>query len=354
MSAWLERIWYPAAPPGLPARLALGPLTLASWVFRAGASLRATAYRRRLFKVHRVSGTFVVSIGNLNVGGMGKTPVVIYLAQLCARRGKKVAVVTRGYGRRARGEMVLQPGTASSAEAVGDEPLLISQRCPTATVFVGADRVRLVERARDEAKANIVLVDDGMQHRRLARDLELVVIDEAAGFGNGHQLPRGPLREAFSALRRADLLWLQRSEVANLPKLPSDIPQVHALHALASAIAPDRSVHPISAIAAQKLFVFSGIARPRGLLENWRRLGLRVQGARFFADHHSFAPRELARLEAEARAAGASILATTEKDQVRLPQGFPAWALRLEVEVIQGMSPLLQALGFSTDGNRQG
>ena len=353
MSEWLERIWYPTAPPGFPARLALGPLTLASWVFRAGASLRAAAYRRHLFPVHKVSGTLVASIGNLNVGGMGKTPVVIYLAQLCSLRGKKVAVVTRGYGRRVYGEVVLKPGTTFSAEAVGDEPLLISQRCPTVTVFVGSDRVRLVERARDESEAKIVLVDDGMQHHRLARDLELVVIDQAAGFGNGHQLPRGPLREPFSALRRADLLWLQRSESTNLPPLPPQIPQVHALHGVASAIAPDQSVHPISAIAAQKLFVFAGIARPRALLENWRRLGLQVHGARFFADHHSFRPQELDRLKAEARAAGASILATTEKDRVRLPQGFPAWALRLEVEVVQGMPHLLQAFGLST-GKEQG
>jgi tetraacyldisaccharide 4'-kinase len=354
MSQWLEPIWYPSAPPGLPARLALGPLTLASWLFRAGVKLRASAYRHRLFPVHKISGTLVVSIGNLNVGGMGKTPVVIYLAQLCSQRGKKVAVVTRGHGRRGRGEVVLKPGATFSAEAAGDEPLLISQRCPAATVFVGSDRTRLAERARDEAGAEVVLLDDGMQHHRLARDLELVVIDQAAGFGNGRPLPRGPLREPVSAAERADLLWIQRSESADWPILPHQIPQIHAIHSVGSAIAPDRSVLPIPAIADQKLFVFAGIARPRALLENWRQLGLQIRGARFFPDHHFFQPHELDSIKAQAEAAGASILATTEKDRVRLPPDFPAWALRLEVAVVKGMPHLLQAFGFSSTGKEQG
>jgi len=351
MSQCLERIWYPKARPGIPERIALSPLTAASWAFRAGIAIRSAAYRHRVLPVRTVVGTRIVSIGNLNVGGAGKTPVVIYLAELCLRHGRKVAVISRGYGRQATREVMLSPGTSYGAELVGDEPLLISQRCPAATVFVGSDRVRLAERARDEAGAKIILLDDGMQHRRLERDLEIAVIDQAAGFGNGRLLPRGPLREPVSALRRADLLWINRGESNNLLELAANTPRITAVHAVGSAVAPDGSLHPLSALAAERSFVFAAVARPRALVQSWKRLGLSIQGARFFADHHFFQPRELDQIRAEAGAAGATVLATTEKDRVRLPKDFPAWALRLEVKVVDGMRTLLRALEIESSAN---
>jgi tetraacyldisaccharide 4'-kinase len=250
--------------------------------------------------------------------------------------------------------MVLSPGTSYGAELVGDEPLLISQRCPAATVFVGSDRVRLAERARDEAGAKIILLDDGMQHRRLNRDLEIAVIDQAAGFGNGRLLPRGPLREPVSALGRVDLLWINRAESDDLPPIAAAIPRIWAVHAVRSAVAPDGSLRPLSAFAAERPFVFAAVARPRALLQSWKRLGLHIQGARFFADHHLFRPRELEQIQAEARAAGASVLATTEKDRVRLPKDFPAWALRLEVKVVSGARTLLQSLGIESNPDDRG
>lgn len=354
MSECLERIWYPNARPGIPERIALSPLTAVSWAFRAGVAMRSAAYRHRVLPVRTVVGTRIVSIGNLNVGGTGKTPVVIYLAELCSRHGRRVAVISRGYGRQAGREVMLSPGASEAAEFVGDEPLLISQRCRAATVLVGSDRVRLAERARDEAGANVILLDDGMQHRRLKRDLEIAVIDQAAGFGNGYLLPRGPLREPVTALRRADLLWINRGESHQLPELCVNIPAISAIHAVRSVVSPEGSIHPLSAFAAQKAFVFAAVARPRALVQSWRRLGLNIQGTRFFADHHFFQPRELDQIRAEARTAGATVLATTEKDRVRLPKDFPAWALRLEVKVVEGMQTLLRALEIESASDDQG
>src|SRR6185436_15940539 len=137
-----------------------------------------------------------------------KTPVVIFLAELAARAGKKVAVLSRGYGRASRADVRFDAANLLPASEVGDEPRLIAQRCPEATVWVGRDRAALARQARD-AGAEVLLLDDGMQHRRLARDVDIVVVDAAAGFGNGRLLPAGPLREPLSQLSRASFVWLR-------------------------------------------------------------------------------------------------------------------------------------------------
>src|SRR5215831_2581422 len=133
MTAWLERLWYPPSAEGIAKRLLLSPLVVISWVYRGAVAVRNRLYERNLLPVARVPGAKVISVGNLNVGGAGKTPAVIHLALLYARRGKRVAVLSRGYGRRGRADLVLHRDALPSAREAGDEPLLIARRCPEAT-----------------------------------------------------------------------------------------------------------------------------------------------------------------------------------------------------------------------------
>jgi tetraacyldisaccharide 4'-kinase len=188
----------------------LSPLTVVSWTYGAAVRLRGALYDKGLLRAERVEGLRVISVGNLNVGGTGKTPAVLCLAELLVREGRKVGILTRGYGRGSKVPLTFTGAEPlPSVEEASDEPLLLARRCPQARIFVGADRVAGAYRARDEYGLDTVLLDDGFQHRRLARDEDIVVVDEAVGLGNGHMLPRGPLREPHSSLRRATLLWLR-------------------------------------------------------------------------------------------------------------------------------------------------
>lgn len=342
-----EALLYPEGPESWARRALLSPLTLASWGFELGARVRGTLYDEGVLTARQVDGLRVVSVGNLNVGGTGKTPVVLHLAGLLLAAGRRVAVLSRGYGRSApdarvfRGRDGLPP-----AFEVGDEPRLVAARAPDVHVLVGPDRARLAVRARDELRCDVALLDDGFQHRRLWRDEDLVVVDEAVGFGNGRVLPRGPLREPLSALSRATLLWVKAAPGAAAPlPLPPGVPVVRARHAAGAWTAPDGQVVPGAALAGAPALALAGLARPGGFLATLEGLGVRVDERALFPDHHAYTAEELERVRARAEARGLRVV-TTEKDAMRLPPGFPAWVLCLEVEVLEGASHLRAALGL--------
>jgi tetraacyldisaccharide 4'-kinase len=347
LSIFWERLWYPESQEGWGRRLALTPLTAASLLFGAAVRTRNTLYDFGLLSSRRVRDALVVSVGNLSVGGSGKTPAVIYLANLFARHGRMVAVLSRGYGRKSREEVVLSAESRPAAVMSGDEPLLISLRCPQAVVLVGADRGGLAERARRQYGAEVILLDDGMQHRRLERDIEIALVEDG-GLGNGRMLPRGPLRESNSALDRADLLWIRVGrDGGDTPRLDlPGPPAVRVRYVPKSLISPSGEEYPLQQVLGQRFYAFAGLARPTRFLKTLEELSAKVVGSRWFADHHFFTGPELEQLQGEAKVSGAELLVTTEKDQVRLPTGFPAWAVRLEVQIAEGESGLLRLLGL--------
>ena len=208
MSTHLERLFYPERSETLGRRWLLAPLSLAEALFRGGVALRTAAYARGWMRPVRVEGMRIVSVGNLTVGGAGKTPVVRALAERLRASGETVAILSRGHGRTAAGALRVEGPRWPTADAAGDEPLMLARSLPGVRVWVGSDRVDLARRARAEG-ATVAVLDDGFQTRRLARDVDIVVVDEAVGLGNGHLLPRGPLREPPTALRRASLLWVR-------------------------------------------------------------------------------------------------------------------------------------------------
>lgn len=319
---WLERLWYPQGDRGLSHALAAPPLALASWLYAAGAALAPRPTPTR------VDGAFVVSVGNLTAGGAGKTPVVIFVTELALARGKKVGVLSRGYGRGSAAPVAFDARALPTADDAGDEPRLIAQRCPGARLYVGADRVASARAARAEG-CDFLVLDDGFQHRALARDLDLVVVDDEVLFGSAHRLPWGPLREPPAALTRAGLVW-RRAAADGQPR-----PALHG-----QEVRADHRVRPDPALAGRDVLVFTGIARPSAVVRSAQALGARVVATRFFADHHRFTASE--RDEARAAAAGA-LLVTTEKDAQRLPPGF-AVPLVMDVALLDGEAKLLAAL----------
>lgn len=194
IEAWLNRRWYGSA-------RACAALAPPEWLYGAAVSARRLAYRRGWAAV-RSAGAPVVVVGNLTVGGTGKTPLTIWLATRLAQRGLAIGLVSRGYGRHSRQVTVLGPD--SSWRDVGDEPLLLHRRTQCATA-VARDRVAAA-RALIERGARLILADDGLQHLSLARDCEIVVVDGSRGFGNGRLLPAGPLREPLARLHTVDAL----------------------------------------------------------------------------------------------------------------------------------------------------
>jgi len=268
----------------------------------------------------------VICVGNLVAGGAGKTPVVLSLAQRLSARGARPHILSRGYGGRAAGPLRVDPARHGAAE-VGDEPLLLAAAAPT---WVARDRAAGA-RAAAAAGAGLILMDDGFQNPHLQKDLALLVIDGAYGFGNGRIIPAGPLREPVAAaLARADAVVRIGEDEAGVAASLGGVP------VLAAALAPVADTVFDGPVAA-----FAGIGRPAKFFRTLAATGARIVAQHAFPDHHPYTERDLARLAA---AAGGTQLVTTEKDAVRLP---PAWRGRvavLKVEVRWQDAAALDAL----------
>jgi tetraacyldisaccharide 4'-kinase len=337
----------------------IGPLGLiltpASWAYRAGFLAREAAYRRGWLARGRLSCP-VVSVGNIAVGGTGKTPAVEMVARWLVEDGRRVAIVSRGYGRRAAApvELVSDGGTPRlPAEQAGDEPLLLARRLPGVAVVVGADRLAAGRWAVAELRPDVVLLDDAFQQRRLLKDVEIVCLDARAPWGAGGLFPRGTLREPRAALARAHLVVLTRADRRrNLAGLFQEIGQyaspapclatdyvIEGLRDLGSG-APE----PREAIAGRGVLAFAGIAAPERLAEALAGLGAIVRGVVAFPDHHRYRRQDLVAVVHRARVVGASLLVTTEKDAVRLGpvelesrgDALPVWALGVRLQPVAG------------------
>lgn len=313
--ATAPRFWFRSpASPGLLARV-LQPL---GWLYAAG-----TAGRLRRATPDRVAVP-VICVGNVNVGGTGKTPTVIALAQRLVARGVAVHVVSRGYGGRLTGPVRVDE-TRHLAEETGDEPLLIAAFAP---VWVAGDRVAGA-RAAVAAGAQAILLDDGHQDPSLSRDLSIVVVDAARGFGNGLCLPAGPLREPVGVgLARADMVIALGSGEAQR-RFVDDWGQAIAPPLLAGALVPLATGMDWTGLRA---LAFAGIGDPGRFFETLRRLGAEIVRAEPLDDHQPFTPALLHRLMVEAEALGAQLV-TTEKDAVRLPPAFRARVLAVPVRM---------------------
>ena len=318
-----------------PARaLALAPLLAVSWLYGVCAWLHRAVYRRGWRRPRRLSCK-VLSVGSLAVGGSGKTPAAAWLAAQLHRRGHKVALASRGYGRRARESVeVVSDGRHVRADVAGagDEPLLLAGHAPGVPVLVGRDRGMAGLRAVAAFGTRVLVLDDGFQHHRLARDLDLVVLDGGLGFGCRKVLPRGPLREPLGALRRAHAVGvvdgpLPDADAALLDALAPGVPRF-AARRQPLGLRPLRggALEPVSLLHGRDVGLLAGIAHPASLRRSVEALGARVVAERAFSDHHRYRAGDL-----EGLAAQAPLWITTEKDALKI---LPAWAGDADVRVL--------------------
>jgi tetraacyldisaccharide 4'-kinase len=243
----------------------------------------------------------VICVGNLSVGGTGKTPVAIEIAHLLQARGLQTFFLSRGYGGRTRGPMHVDP-TVHKVRDVGDEPLVLARTAPT---VVARNRMAGAEFA-DMAGADVLVMDDGHQNNSLRKHISFVVIDAQRPYGNGYIVPAGPLREPVrQGLRRATAVILMGKGSPKLPGYRGPI--------LRAQLVPQE----IPGIKDKPVIAFAGIGQPKKLLHSLRSLGAQVKELRSFGDHHTYTAKEIAKLKARAQQEGAQLI-TTEKDFVRL------------------------------------
>ena len=315
----------PPEHPGFQARF-LGPLGL----------LYGALTARRLARTGYRAGIPVICIGNLTVGGTGKTPLAMALiARLAGRpEGSRVVVVSRGYGGSLAGPVLVDPARHLAAE-VGDEPLLLAALAPVVVARNRAAGVRLAE----AAGAEVILLDDGFQNPSVVKDLSILVVDAVFGFGNQRCLPAGPLREPVAAgFLRADLLLVLGDSLARKQFLALYSGQVPLLEGEVKPLATGMDW------AGSRVIAFAGIGRPEKFFASLRREGAEILREVPLDDHQPLSPALIQRLLAEARAFGAQLV-TTEKDAVRLPAAFRAQVMVLPVRVeVLDWAPLDAAL----------
>ena len=305
---------------------------LLGWAFGAAGALRVAAYRRGLLPRARLAGP-VVSVGNLGVGGSGKTPVVARVAEILRDAGEPVAVLSRGYGGGFRGEaLFVSDGSAvlAGAAEAGDEPVMLARALPGVVVAVGARRDAVGRAVEARFGRRVHVLDDGFQHLRLERDLDIVCLDVRDL--EDRPIPAGRLRERPSSLARADLVLLTRLEAASESDLQALEARLGAERCVrvARRVAGWWTLDGVASAPPDRAFLLAAIARPERFERDVAGAGVAILGRAFFRDHHRFRAGEVASVAAQARAAGAAVIVTTAKDAVRL-EGAPPPGLQVLV-----------------------
>lgn len=319
---WLARRWYGDTPPGL-------VLSVLEKVYAGVVALRRLGFHRRWFKAHRVSAPVIV-IGNLTVGGTGKTPLTIALVEWLQQRGWNPGVVSRGHGRHSRGLVRVGPDT--TPRQGGDEPCLIAARTG-AVVVVDSDRVAAAEAAL-AAGADIIVSDDGLQHYRLARDLEIEMIDGRRGYGNGRMLPAGPLREPLERAGQCDAHVVNGGEPDAEGKWamvlrPLPLQLLHAAAGTNGQAGQGAPTRDLATFVGQRVHAVAGIGHPDRFFATLREAGLEpVEHP--FPDHHVFTAADLE--------FGDDLpVLVTEKDAIKLrhvvPDATAVWVLPVRAEL---------------------
>lgn len=346
---YLKRLWNGERQDVLD-RLLFALLCLLSIPYAFALRVRAFCYRIGVLRTRSLDRP-VISVGNITVGGTGKTPTAILLAKLLMIRGKRVAVLSRGYrskpGREAR---IVSDGTSLllSPEEAGDEPYLMARSVPGLMVIIGADRYSAGLLAQQRLNPDIFILDDGFQHLRLRRDLNILLLDCRNPFGNSRTLPAGFLREPVAASARADLVIHTRCNEGNGRVTLPNIPSCRSMHVLTGASRlKDGAFIPFDDFTEKRGLAFAGIAEPTAFFDALRKEGLAIVATQSFCDHAAYGEEEIETLCRLRDAAAAEYLITTEKDAVKLTPWLDklgeAHAAQLDIR-LDDLEPLEKAL----------
>ena len=315
------------------ASLARGTLLVLSAPYRLAVALRNKCYDWNLRAVHRIDAR-VISVGNITVGGTGKTPLVETLARHVLTRTDKLALVSRGYG-------------ADDGEK-NDEAKVLARNLPGVPHLLGKDRVACAVAARREHDARVIILDDAFQHRRIARDLDVVALDATNPFGFGHLLPRGLLRESPKSLRRAHAVVITRSALVTAEELAAIERDVARLAPGALVVHAAEEVAGPEAFAGKRAVAFSGLGNPEEFRRTLAALGVSLAAFLIFDDHHRYAERDLRVVDAVARKENAEVILTTQKDAVKLPGGFdwhaPLVVVKMEMRLTKNADAFMRRL----------
>ncbi len=358
---------------GRRARFWGGILRGLSFFYGGAVKLRLLLYRKRILRAQHL-GCLVVVVGNLTVGGTGKTPVVERLAQTLQKKGRKVAILSRGY--KSRKEPVLKkwlrmllhqppspPRVVSDgatvlhdSEVAGDEPYMLARNLPGVVVVTDKDRVKAGLYAIRRFGVDTLILDDGFQYFQLQDHLQLLLIDKTNPFGNHHLLPRGILREPLRQMRRASYVFLTKSEEPADEELLTTLRRYRPEEEwIECAHRPRHLRHvngtaeePLEFLRGRRVGALSGIATPESFESFLQELGAEEIRPFRFLDHHRFTPTELKRVGEKALASGLDCLVTTEKDAVRIPPSFdaglPLYFLRVEIQMLAGAESFDEAV----------
>lgn len=314
------------------------PLYLLSVFYGIGVELRFFLYRIGLFKTRRLDCK-VVSIGNITVGGSGKTPMTIYLAERLSKAGKKAVILSRGYKGKVKDIGVVSDGKdiLLGPEDAGDEPYLMAVKLKTVPVIVGRDRYKTGRYAIERFKPDVIILDDGFQHIRLFRDLDILLVDGARGFGNNHLFPLGVLREPLKGLGRAGFIMVKGKAGAisnQLSAVSSSLVSFAYKPQIIANLTNDSRL-PVDALKGKKIAALSGIADPKSFRDTLKKLGASVIKELAFPDHYAYTNEDAQNIIREA--AGADMIITTMKDWVKLKcfstGNMPIYVLDIEVEI---------------------
>jgi tetraacyldisaccharide 4'-kinase len=324
-------------------------------LYELGVRLRVAAYETAYLKPKRLDAT-VISIGNIAVGGTGKTPLVHYIARYLKEEGHSVAILTRGYGRKSKGRRTLNdprdkrdehaPDDAKRYEEFGDEPLMLARALPEIPVIINKDRHESGTYAERELGAEVLILDDAYQHLALARDLNILLLDATDPFAGFEMVPFGRLREPLYAIKRADAVIITRAD------RPFDEAQVNAIIKyycgekvpvmyLYSSIKRLRHlaegvVYEANQFVGWNVSLMCGIGNPHAFADNILQIGINIVAEHFYTDHHPFTQQDLDEVTRAARDAGADAIITTAKDAVRLEglslPDVPVYVAEIEIE----------------------
>jgi len=337
---------------------------------KMAAPLYGLAVRRRNGRYDRGIGASgrlpapVVSVGNLTVGGTGKTPLAAWIARTLVEEGRRPCLLSRGYGGSEAGPAMVSDGRSVEPDAsrFGDEPVMLALQLPDVPVFVGRSRWDAGRMAWEKLRPGCFVLDDGFQHRRLHRDLDVVAVDARAPLGNGRLIPAGPLREPPGSLARAGIIVLTRADIAG-EELTSHARDVVAKYAPDALVAEARTVpdalerlsgeaEPVSALSGKVVLALSGIAPGSTFVRTLEDCGAVVSDHLVFGDHHAYSAADVAVIQKRLRRSRADLLVTTSKDAARLrgvwPSDEPLMHLRVRMEITSGLGELEAKLREAT------
>ena len=344
-----------------PMRVLLAFLKALSFLFAFVVSVRYLLYKAGVLRRYPL-GIQVISIGNVTAGGTGKTPVTELFARTLAAKGRKVAILSRGYRRKEASwwqrmftQVIDPPLVVSDGKRVrldsavgGDEPYMLASNLPGVAVVVDRDRVKAGRYAIKRLGCDTIILDDGFQYQRLKHSVEVVLVDATNPFGNGNMLPRGILREPVRHLKRADLIFLTKcrgdvsetvSEIRKYNKKAEMVKCSHSPKVLKDVWS--REEFPLSWLEGKTVCTLSGIASPKGFENSLRNLGAKVVWCERYADHHRYDPSEILYALNRTADMGSDALVTTEKDAVRFPRfetvPVKCLYLRIAIDILDGV-----------------